>query len=73
MWKDLNISLEEKQKSSRARAEQLNAYERLREAVIDWLSNFEGRINRLEIVALDLNVLKRQSDELKVIMFYKHL
>lgn len=65
MWKELNISLEEKQKSSRARAEQLNAYERLRESVLDWLTNFEQRVSRLETVALDLNILKRQSDELK--------
>lgn len=62
----MNISLEDKQKTSRARAEQLNAYERLRESVLDWLNSFELRVNRLDIVALDLNVLKRQSDELKV-------
>lgn len=60
--------MEEKQKSSRARAEQLNAYERLRETVLDWLSNFEGRVNRLEPVALDINTLKRQADELKPIV-----
>lgn len=65
LWKDLNISLEEKQKASRARAEQLNAYERLRDSVLDWLNNFESRVNRLEVVALDLNILKRQSDDLK--------
>lgn len=69
LWKDLNISLEEKQKASRARAEQLNAYERLRDSVLDWLNNFETRVNRLEVVALDLNILKRQSDDLKVMKF----
>lgn len=66
LWRDLNITLEEKQKSSRARAEQLNAYERLRETVLDWLSRFEAQVGRLEPVALELNILKRQTEELKV-------
>ena len=65
MWKDLNSGLEDKQKSSRARAEQLSAYENLRETVLDWLSNMESKISRLETVALDLTILKRQADELK--------
>lgn len=68
MWKELNLSLEEKQKSSRARADQLNAYERLRESVLDWLSNLENRVNRLESVALDMTILKKQSDDMKPIV-----
>ncbi|XP_063905655.1 microtubule-actin cross-linking factor 1 isoform X22 [Zophobas morio] len=66
-WRELGNLLDEKQKLSKQRSEQLNAYETLREQVTDWLSRFENRIARLEIVAIDIETLKKQNEELKPI------
>ncbi|KAK7865644.1 hypothetical protein R5R35_006900 [Gryllus longicercus] len=64
-WKDLNAMLDEKQKLGKARAEQLNAYEKLRDQVLDWLSSMETRVARLEPVAVEIETLRRQTEELK--------
>lgn len=66
-WKDLNSLLEDKQKLSRARADQLGAYEKLRDQVIEWLTAMETRVLRLEPVAVEIETLKRQTEQLKVI------
>lgn len=66
-WRDLGALLEDKQKLSKQRAEYLNAYESLREKVNDWLSRMEHKIARLEVVAVDIETLKRQNEELKPI------
>nr|XP_022907001.1 microtubule-actin cross-linking factor 1 isoform X2 [Onthophagus taurus] len=67
-WRDLNMILDEKQKLSKQRAEQLNAYESLREQVNDWLSRMEHKIARLDSVAVEIETLKRQAEELKPIV-----
>ncbi|XP_034249390.1 dystonin isoform X6 [Thrips palmi] len=64
-WKELNGLLDEKTRLSRARAEQLSAYDRLRDQVMEWLSNMENRLARLEAIALDAEYLKKQSEEIK--------
>ncbi|XP_052120461.1 dystonin isoform X27 [Frankliniella occidentalis] len=64
-WKELNSLLDEKTRLSRARAEQLSAYDRLRDQVLEWLSNMENRLTRLEAIALDAEYLKKQSEEIK--------
>ncbi|XP_050545575.1 microtubule-actin cross-linking factor 1 isoform X5 [Daktulosphaira vitifoliae] len=66
-WKNLNQLLEEKQRVSKAKAEQLQAYEKLRDQVLVWLNNTEKRVNQLESVAVDMNILKNQLEELKPI------
>ncbi|XP_046739123.1 dystonin isoform X46 [Diprion similis] len=66
-WKELNGLLDEKQRLSKSRAEQLNAYEKLRDQVIDWLTNTENKVQRLQPVAVDVDKLKKQADELKPI------
>lgn len=66
-WRELNSLLDEKQKLSKQRSEQLNAYEALREQVNDWLSRFENKITRLDVVAIDVETLKKQNEELKPI------
>jgi hypothetical protein len=65
-WKDLNSLLEDKQKLSKARAEQLSAYEKLRDQVLEWLATMETRVLRLEPVAVETETLKRQTEQLKV-------
>ncbi|XP_041970881.1 dystonin isoform X11 [Aricia agestis] len=64
-WRDFNVSLEEKMKLSKQRADQLNQYESLRAQVIEWLQMMETRVNHLRPVAVDLDVIKHQQDELR--------
>ncbi|XP_017784158.1 PREDICTED: dystonin isoform X28 [Nicrophorus vespilloides] len=66
-WRDLNNLLDEKQKLSKQRSEQLNAYETLREQVNEWLSRMETKVSRLDVVAVDMQILQKQSDDLKPI------
>ncbi|XP_028982177.1 microtubule-actin cross-linking factor 1 isoform X2 [Diachasma alloeum] len=66
-WRELNNLLDEKQRLSKSRAEQLGAYEKLRDQVLDWLTRTENRVTRLQPVAVDLERLKVQTDELKPI------
>ncbi|KAF9423413.1 hypothetical protein HW555_001222, partial [Spodoptera exigua] len=64
-WRDFNATLEEKQKLSKQRADQLNQYESLKIQVLDWLQSMESRVTRLQPVAVDLEVIKQQQDELR--------
>lgn len=66
-WKELNSLLDEKQRLSKSRAEQLNAYEKLRDQVVEWLGTTENKVQRLQPVAVDLDILKKQAEELKPI------
>lgn len=66
-WKEVNNLIEEKQRLSKSRAEQLSAYEKLRNQVMDWLTRTENKVQGLEPVAVDLDKLKKQADELKPI------
>ncbi|XP_076765747.1 dystonin-like protein short stop isoform X10 [Xylocopa sonorina] len=66
-WKEVNNLIDEKQRLSKSRAEQLSAYEKLRDQVIDWLTRTESKVQGLEPVAVDVDKLKRQADELKPI------
>lgn len=66
-WRELNNILDEKQRLSKSRAEQLIAYEKLRDQVLDWLSRTENRVMRLQPVAVDHKKLKVQAEELKPI------
>uniref|UniRef100_A0A0K8TB91 Dystonin n=1 Tax=Lygus hesperus TaxID=30085 RepID=A0A0K8TB91_LYGHE len=64
-WRDLNLLLDEKTRLSKLRAEQSLAYDKLRDQVVQWLNSFEGKISRLEPVALHMDIVRRQSEELK--------
>lgn len=64
-WKGLDTSIDEKAKLSKQKAEQLNAYETLKEQVISWLSKTETRVNSLQPVAIDVDLIQRQIEELK--------
>lgn len=66
-WKDLNALLDEKQKLSKQRSEQLVAYEKLRDQVLEWLQSTENKVARLEPIAIDIETLKRQNEEIKPI------
>ncbi|XP_014475405.1 PREDICTED: dystonin isoform X27 [Dinoponera quadriceps] len=64
-WKELNNLLDEKQRLCKSRAEQHTAYEKLRDQVLDWLTRTENKVQGLEPVAVDLDKLKMQQEELK--------
>merc|ERR550532_1807324 len=56
-WKELVDILSERQASNRARKQSLNAYEALREQVYMWLQKMEQRVEELEPLAVDLDML----------------
>ncbi|XP_072756469.1 microtubule-actin cross-linking factor 1 isoform X16 [Anoplolepis gracilipes] len=66
-WKELNNLLDEKQRLCKSRAEQHTAYEKLRDQVLEWLTRTENKVQGLEPVAIDLDKLKLQQEELKPI------
>lgn len=53
-------------KDGKARLDQLHSYEKLRDQVLEWLSRNEVKVDSLEPVAVDENILKKQTDEIKV-------
>ena len=65
-WSELQELLGERLREGRTRSDSLNAYEKLKEDVLTWLSRMEGSIDALQPVAVDQELLKKQSDELKV-------
>ena len=68
-WKDLSTVIEQSLKDGKARTDQLHTYEKLRDQVLEWLAKNETRVDTLEPVAVDADILKRQTDELRVNSF----
>ncbi|XP_073814040.1 dystonin-like protein short stop isoform X40 [Musca autumnalis] len=66
-WRNINVSLDEKTKLSKQKAEQQVAYESLKDQVLSWLASTEARISGLAPVAVDLEKIRQQNDELKPI------
>ncbi|CRK91723.1 CLUMA_CG005357, isoform G [Clunio marinus] len=64
-WRNLETILDEKMKLFKQKAEQFNAYETLKDQVLQWLAQFEKRTNALASVAIDLDIVKRQAEDLK--------
>ena len=65
-WKDLNTVIDRSLADGKLRLDQLHTYEKLRDQVLEWLTRNENRINSLEPVAVDIDLLKKQTDEIKV-------
>ncbi|XP_017864921.1 PREDICTED: dystonin isoform X45 [Drosophila arizonae] len=66
-WRNVNISIDERAKLSKQKAERRQAYESLKDEVLSWLTSTEGRVNALAPVAIDLDKIRQQNDELKPI------
>ncbi|KAM8712590.1 hypothetical protein ACLKA7_012999 [Drosophila subpalustris] len=66
-WRNINISIDERAKLSKQKAERRLAYESLKDGVLSWLTSTEGRVNGLAPVAIDLDKIRQQHDELKPI------
>lgn len=64
-WRELGDILGERQANNRARKQSLNAYEALREQVYAWLGKMEGRIDDLDAIAVDLDMLNKQINDVK--------
>uniref|UniRef100_A0AAG5DJS3 Dystonin n=1 Tax=Anopheles atroparvus TaxID=41427 RepID=A0AAG5DJS3_ANOAO len=65
LWKTMDTTLEDKLKLSKQKAEQLHAYEDLKEQVLVWLSSIETRTNNLAPVAVDVDAIKYQIEEVR--------
>lgn len=65
-WKELGDILNDYHRKNKERMEQISAYEVLRAKVLEWLTSMEIKVDNLEPVALDKEVLRRQSLEIKV-------
>ena len=65
MWDSLEHRLDEKLKLTKQKAEKLAAFEVSRTEVLLWLSQMEARTSSFEPVALDLSIIRKQSDEHK--------
>ena len=63
-WKDLTTVIEQSLKDGKARVDQLHTYEKLRDQAIEWLTKNEARVD--PSVTVDADILKRQTDELRV-------
>ena len=66
-WRNINITLEEKTKLSKQKADYQIAYDGLKDQVLSWLASMEARIVGLSPVAVDLDKIRQQNDELKPI------
>ncbi|XP_054739775.1 dystonin isoform X10 [Anastrepha obliqua] len=71
LWRSINITLDEKSKLSKLKAEQEVKYENMKEDVMSWLTQMEGLLNKMSPVAIDLKVIRQQHDELKPLI-HKH-
>ncbi|XP_049546718.1 dystonin isoform X23 [Anopheles darlingi] len=65
LWKTMDTTLEDKLKLSRQKAEQLHAYEDLKDQVLGWLGSIETRTNNLAPVAVDVEAIKYQIEEVR--------
>lgn len=65
-WKELSNAIDQIREDGNVRVNQLQTYEKLRDQVLDWLTKNETKVDALEPVAVDADIIKRQTDEVKV-------
>lgn len=65
-WRELSTVIDQILKDGKDRLAQLHTYEKLRDQVLEWLARNEARVESLEPVAIDADIIKKQTDELKV-------
>ena len=65
-WDELVDVLGERDREAEAREHQANQFEGLGEDVLRWLTDMEGRVDALEPVAIDVEVIEKQIEELQV-------
>lgn len=67
-WKNLGDILIEKRQLIKSRSEQIAAYDSSRVKVLDWLLKIERDFEKLEPLAIDQHILKKQAAETMVII-----
>jgi dystonin len=70
-WSDLDAVLSGRDKEITMKAQQGNEYEALKKLVDEWLTVKEGKVDGFQPVAVDVEVVGRQIEELQVISHYK--
>lgn len=68
MWESLESRLDDKLKLTKQKAEKLAAFEVSRTEVLLWLKQMEARTSIFDPVALDLSIIRKQSDEHKLLL-----
>ena len=65
-WHDFNEVLDDKEQEATQREEQSNRYAEVYAEVVQWLCNTEGTVDALEPVAVDIEIIEKQIEELQV-------
>ncbi len=65
-WHDFNEVVTDKEKEAMHREEQSNRYEELKNLVQKWLIDTETKMDALEPVAIDVEIIAKQIEELQV-------
>ncbi|KAL7025323.1 hypothetical protein ACKWTF_013447 [Chironomus riparius] len=68
LWDSLERRLDDKLKLTKQKSEKLGAFEICKTEIYLWLSQMETRTSAFDPVALDLSVIRRQSDEHKLLL-----
>lgn len=65
-WREFGELLSERVKEAAFRDEQASRYEEVRDNVLLWLGGIEAKVDGLESVAIELEVIEAQVEELRV-------
>ena len=65
-WQDLEDTLSDKRKEAGMREEQSSRFEDMKDAVLRWLTYMENRLDDLEPVAIDVEIIEKQIEEIEV-------
>lgn len=65
-WHDFNEVLDERQHQAHNRQEQSSRYEGLRDEILHWLTDMENKVDSLAPIAIDIEVIEKQIEELEV-------
>ena len=65
-WRDLEDTLSDKRKEAGMREEQSSRFEDMKDSVLRWLTYMENRIDDLEPVAIDFEMIEKQIEEIEV-------
>lgn len=67
LWESLERRLDDKLKLTKQKSEKLAAFDICKTEILLWLSQMEARTSSFDPVALDMSVIRKQSDEHKLL------
>lgn len=68
LWESLDRRLDEKLRLTKQKSEKMAAFEIAKQEILLWLTQMEARTSSFEPVALDLSIIRKQSDEHKLLV-----